>query len=294
MLFSFESPLDLLEESFKFNDYEFILYHLINKYPAYKEYVKKSNSMNRLMIMDNSAYELGDDYDLNEYAECIKEFKPDYYILPDKFNNAQTTMTRSCEFLNKFPNLPCKPMGTIHGSTVDEMLNCYSFMNTITDAIAISFKLDVFKELANTEHELTDIRSKYDFDTKKSKMIWPDDMAYAIGRNRFIDLLSKHEEFDENKHYHLLGVNLPQEIVFYKNKPFIKSVDTSNPIVHGMLGIKYTKTGDLKKDIDIIYQTIGKPTVKMNDLMERKLTALELDDVKFNISGFKDNFRGTK
>ena len=35
---------------------------------------------------------------------------------------------------------------------------------------------------------------------------------------------------------HLLGCNLPQEYLYYKDFPFIETIDTSNPIIHGLEG----------------------------------------------------------
>jgi hypothetical protein len=42
---------------------------------------------------------------------------------------------------------------------------------------------------------------------------------------------------------HLLGCALPQEFRYYKDFPFIESIDTSNPIIHGLEGIKYSPNG---------------------------------------------------
>ena len=42
---------------------------------------------------------------------------------------------------------------------------------------------------------------------------------------------------------HLLGCALPQEFGYYSDFPFIESIDTSNPIIHGLEWIKYNKLG---------------------------------------------------
>ena len=42
---------------------------------------------------------------------------------------------------------------------------------------------------------------------------------------------------------HLLGCNIPQEFSWYKDMPFIESVDTSNPVIHGLAGVKYKDYG---------------------------------------------------
>jgi hypothetical protein len=47
---------------------------------------------------------------------------------------------------------------------------------------------------------------------------------------------------------HLLGCALPQEFSYYPDFPFIESIDTSNPIIHGLKGKQYKSFGLLEKD----------------------------------------------
>ena len=44
-------------------------------------------------------------------------------------------------------------------------------------------------------------------------------------------------------HHHLLGCSLPQEFMSYNNWSWIKTVDTSNPILVGAEGKRYTDSG---------------------------------------------------
>ena len=59
---------------------------------------------------------------------------------------------------------------------------------------------------------------------------------------------------------HLLGCALPQEFSYYADFPFIESIDTSNPVIHGLEGVKYNSLGLLTKSstkIDQINQPIN-------------------------------------
>jgi hypothetical protein len=56
---------------------------------------------------------------------------------------------------------------------------------------------------------------------------------------------------------HLLGCAVPQEFIYYKDMPFIETIDTSNPIMAGIEGIKYNVWG-----LD------EKPKTRIDDVME--------------------------
>ena len=75
---------------------------------------------------------------------------------------------------------------------------------------------------------------------------------------------------------HLLGCALPQEFSYYKDFPFIESIDTSNPIIHGLKGIKYEHYG-LKE----------KAPTKIDQLEEVKITSDVLYNINHNLIKFK-------
>ena len=76
---------------------------------------------------------------------------------------------------------------------------------------------------------------------------------------------------NKNVHHHLLGCSLPQEFMAYKDWDFIKSCDTSNPILVGADGNKYQENG-------LTY----KPKEKLEHYFEKDLSD-RLDDIKFNV-----------
>jgi len=65
----------------------------------------------------------------------------------------------------------------------------------------------------------------------------------------------------DNSPLHLLGCSLPQEFINYScpaaNKSIV-SIDTSNPVVHGLYRVKYTKDGLERKLstklVDLLYE----------------------------------------
>ena len=60
---SHEVPIELLETSKTFNDYDYCLPHLLDQYPLYEQYFRQAKKEGRYIIMENSLHELGEAYD---------------------------------------------------------------------------------------------------------------------------------------------------------------------------------------------------------------------------------------
>ena len=63
------------------------------------------------------------------------------------------------------------------------------------------------------------------------------------GRMEFIRRLVENRTIHETYYHHLLGCSLPQEFMAYDDWKFIKSCDTSNPILVGAEGVRYDDGG---------------------------------------------------
>jgi hypothetical protein len=64
-----------------------------------------------------------------------------------------------------------------------------------------------------------------------------------MGRIMTISKMYKNGLIDKGDRVHLLGCALPQEFRYYNDFPFIESIDTSNPIIHGLEDIQYSSNG---------------------------------------------------
>ncbi len=95
------------------------------------------------------------------------------------------------------------------------------------------------------------------------------------GRMEFIRRLVQHGTIRKSHYHHLLGCSLPQEFMAYNGWNFIKSVDTSNPILVGAEGVRYTDSG-----INF------KPEHKLEHYFEKDLED-RIEDIKFNVQIFK-------
>jgi len=100
-----------------------------------------------------------------------------------------------------------------------------------------------------------------------------------LGRIELIRTLLEKDTIRKDIYHHLLGCSLPQEMMAYSDFNWIKSVDTSNPIIIGASGVRYGDNG-----IDY------KPKTKIEELFDLNLED-KLEDITFNINKFKSYVR---
>jgi hypothetical protein len=250
-----EVPICLLEESIKFNDYDYILFHLLEKYPIYKEFYENTIKQGRESVFDNSAYEFyinGMNLDLGKFANRIAELNPTYYVIPDKLNDFQITIKYLEIWKQKNYDIKSKTIGVVQGNNFKEWLECYNIMKNECDKIAISFGYNFLRELG----------SKYSACVINSKSL-----LYARGRRYLIDYLIDNDLIVD-KPYHLLGCYLPFEFAWYKKYKFIDSIDTSFPVNNGYRGKKLTMFLEEEKEEVLIDNFIDKPlTILQKELI---------------------------
>lgn len=212
MKVSHEIPLSMLNDCrfsiFKINDYDYFLIHQLLKYNEYKELFKLSKQANRVQILDNSAYELGESFNMDDFAEAVKEFEPTEYLVPDCFNDYDKNIELFDDWMSKYSNLKGIKIVTIHGKTYQELVNAYKYFDKHDVKIAFNFAEGIYKEMG--------------------------DGNPVEGRRKAIFNMLNDGIININKKHHLLGCTLAQEFAYYKNLGFIETIDTSNPIVVGL------------------------------------------------------------
>ena len=235
MKISHESPLCLLDRSRSYNDYDYALVHLFETEPTYYQFFKDSVAQGRHVLLDNSIFELGTAFDSERYAHWIKELQPTEYIIPDVLENALGTMDNALDWKEKYSDLPGKTIGVVQGKTYEDLVQCYDYLDTVigVDKLAISFDYSYYLEVCPHPNK------------------W---MGYALGRVQTLTRLLHDGVINTEKPHHLLGCALPIEFMFYRKEfKWLESLDTSNPIVHALLGIGYEPGGlDAKKSLKLI------------------------------------------
>lgn len=260
---SHESPLSLLPLSRQYNDYDYALVHLFDEIPEYFNFFKESIKQGRHVILDNSIFELGEAFDSDKLAERIIELKPTEYIIPDVLESVEGTLNKFYNWLHKYRDLPGKKIGVVQGKTYEEIVHCYKSLDIYCDKIAISFDYSYYEK---------------DNDIGLGKTY-----QWMKGRQDLIDRLLHEGVININKPHHLLGASLPQEFTYYKDSvyDFIESIDTSNPIVHGLLDVRYDMRG-----------LAGKSSIKLVELINSIPTPIQAENIFYNINRFKKFVNG--
>ena len=260
MLIAHEAPIAILDEVSFHTDYQYALVHLFDKSPEYFNFFKRSLQMGNEVMLDNSIFELKTAFDAGKYADYIDELKPTSFIVPDVLEDSRATIDSYKGFKYLYPDLPGLWIGAVQGKTYQDIVDCYKFMSEIADYIAISFDFSWYQQIVHTDS--TDQRAML--------------TRMAQGRTKLINMLKSDGHWNYNKPHHLLGCSLPIEMKAYKGDHSIRSVDTSNPVVAGLKGIRYLQ------EIGMTF----KPKELLADLIDSEVNEDQLDDILFNITQF--------
>jgi hypothetical protein len=258
MKISHELPLSLMHNAYKWNDYDYCLPHLIDQYDQYRTFFQKSRLDKRFIIMDNGLFE-GVTHTTEDLLEKINLVRPNIFIVPDAWNDANTTLVNAKSWMiNYKAGLPegVNLMAVCQGKDIGELITTYQTL------------VDLGYEHIAFNHSSIAYRKEYDGSMSDLK-------ASMYGRMEFIRRLVQSGAIRKSHYHHLLGCSLPQEFMSYKDWPFIKSVDTSNPILVGAESQRYTDNGIL-----------WKPKEKLEHYFEKDLSG-QIEDIIFNVQQFR-------
>jgi len=251
---SHEVPVSLLEKSLEFNDYDYCLPHLLDENKEYRDFFYRAKEKGRYIIMDNSLHELGEAYDTERLLHWIQELKPNEFIVPDVMGDKTRTLVNA-KFWSQIPlHEDVKKVAVVQAKSYSEAKECYAILHNFHyyKKIAFSYGASYYNDLYPHPNPL---------------------IGKMMGRILTISKLYKDKIITKYDQIHLLGCALPQEFSYYSDFPFIESLDTSNPVIHGLKGIRYSEFGLLHKESDKIDKLIG-----LNGNWE---------DVEYNIKKFK-------
>mgnify|MGYP000005502413 FL=1 len=258
-----ESPKSIFKTVQDFTDYDYALVHLFEEDPEYFKLFEDAIKDDREVILDNSIFELGNAFNPAAFAYWILKLKPTWYIVPDVLEDSVKTMASMDMWNSKYPGIESKKIGVVQGKTYKQIVECYQHMDkkANVDMIAISFDYSYYTQ--TVPHP-----NKY--------------VSWMLGRVKLLGDLLKDGIINKDKPHHLLGCGLPQEFTFYKNAKYdwIYSLDTSNPVVHGIKGIEYKEEGLWDKESQKLFEMI-------NSEVE------DISTVLFNIQRFRHFANGT-
>lgn len=257
MKISHEVPICLLEASKNFNDYDYILPHLLDKYPEYEAYMRQAKNEGRYSIMDNSLHELGTPYNEDRLLYWLGELEPNEFIVPDIWEDAQNSYEKAVYWKDHLLYYPKTTFVTViqsrNSADTGNLYQAYKYLGY--KKIAFSYGADYYVKLV----------PHYNISLAKS-----------LGRLKVIVDLCNKEIIKLEDKIHLLGCNLPQEFLWYNNIPQIETIDTSNPIMAGIMHEKY-------RDYGLLF----KPKVKIDEVIDKTFDRETIEIIKYNITKFR-------
>lgn len=233
-------------------------YALVNLFETHLEYFKEmvhALEIGREVILDNGVFELGEAFSSERFAFWVRALQPTYYIVPDVLEDYPKTVQRFVAFRDQFPHLPGKVMAVAQGANPKDFIQCYQALEPLCDKIGISFDCSWYHRYSTSDNP------------------W---VRLMEGRQRLLTFMDDMGIINHEKPHHLLGVALPQDMQFYKDIPWVDSVDTSNPVVHGLKGIRYSPEGLQSKETQKLYTMIGE-----------SVSGSRMEDIMYNIQEFR-------
>lgn len=252
-----EAPLSAFNRIQEVTDYDYALVHLFEENEEYWDKFVRAKAMGREIILDNSIFELGTAFEPKRFAYWIERLLPDWYIIPDALEDAETTVKNVKAW--SMPDNGCKSIGVVQGKSYEEIKWCYQEIEPLVDKVAISFDYSFF------------------IDTEINGILPTKFHHYMYGRDALIHRLLAEEVINVNKPHHLLGCGLPQEFESYRGYDWIDSIDTSNPVVAAIKGIRYNGMKGLE----------DKPSEKLFTLINYRPSSYELQMMLYNIECFR-------
>ncbi len=252
-----EAPNSIFEYVQKLTDGDYALVHMLEKSEEYRHNFFEAKSKGREIILDNSAFELGESFDMSLFVDWIYRLRPTYYVVPDKLRDAEATVEMMDVFFKTWPAIKegtgSKSIGVVQGTTYMECVWCYEQLAPRCDVIAFN------KSYGDPDDDL-EVR--------------------ALVRADYINKMLEDGIIDTRKPHHILGTVYPQEMCTYAKKKydFIKSVDTCNPVVCGLLGVTYKDTG-----LDIVLR--DQP--KIDDWVDTRMAVHFWPLIRYNINMFR-------
>lgn len=225
-----ECPVPFMETLVPLTDFDFILAHLWDTIPGYKDwYTDRGRTPERTVILDNGTNELGFPVSLKEMDRVASQLDPDFIVPPDFLGEGDRTIESLKEGISIWGREKLIPV--VQGSDKTEVLQSFRQIRRMGFEI-VSVPYDLSVAVRSTPlHILAETR-----------------------KTRIAQMLETEESDNPTVKFHLLGLNTLEEIFYYRKfTPEVVSLDTGAPFLNASLGIKFGRDRLISKGVYIDY-----------------------------------------
>ncbi|MDC3250317.1 hypothetical protein OAU24_00245 [bacterium] len=253
---SHETPRCLLEDSKNFCDYQYALVHLLEEDEEYREHFLQCRDEGIPIYLDNSLHEKGYAIGGDTLIKWINILKPECVFIPDVWENRDASVVNARKWASIELPEGVEKVAVVQAGTIHEAATAYqTYKDLGYQKIAFSYGASYYNDIV--PHPNMDI-------------------GKALGRLSVISALYKIGVIHQNDRIHLLGCAVPQEFGWYKGYECIESIDTSNPVMAALEGIRYNVWGLDKK-----------PKANMNDYYYMLEEEVNWDLLTDNLTKFR-------
>lgn len=121
-------PISCLRDEKMYGDYFYALAHIVLQSKEYADFFLEKSREGELVLLDNSAYELGESISDDKLLAAVERVEPSYVYAPDVVGDAASTCRRTFEFVSRIGKVEfdSKVIGVVHGDTVEERVRVFS------------------------------------------------------------------------------------------------------------------------------------------------------------------------
>lgn len=224
MKISHEVPIQFLDKSTHFNDYDYCLAHLMLRHQQgwsnleayYNFYMSRPND--RKIYLDNSAFELGRSVPAAPYCELIQKMDPYLFFIPDVVDSYRCTIDLANKWMDKHDHkidkkvLRCQ---ALQGKSIEQLIDHYERIRSFVSVVGVGYNYAFFSK---------------------------DPTKRIQQRGEVVDALLAH---NPQMWIHLLGCQSYAEFVYKRYPGNVISVDTSLPIMAAIDGVNYPDDGHM-------------------------------------------------
>lgn len=253
---SHEVPFCLLEQSKKFNDYQYALVHLLEENEEYRKYFLQCKDEGISIYLDNSLHEKGYAIGGDTLIKWANLLQPECIFVPDVWEDKDASV-RNAKLWSQV-ELPDGVMkvAVVQAKSYHEAVLCtQAYKDFGYKKIAYSYGASYYNEMCPHPNK---------------------DLGKAIGRFMVISQLLKDKILTHTDRVHLLGTASPIEFGLYNGMKCIESIDTSNPVMAAIGEMPYTNMG-----------LSSKPIANMNKYQDISLEFVNEDLVEYNVEMFR-------
>ena len=218
------APISMMNSICPKGQIELCFTHLLKENnTAYKQYYLDAKAKGRFVILDNGIMELGYSMSADDLLSVSAELKPDLVTPPEILNDSHSTLKMTYEFIKVFETSGLYPntkiFGVAHGATLKDWCSSFEELLQIPQIARIGVPYDIpFDVYTSTERSINRLKN------------------LVIRRTELCNWIAENHP---SAPIHLFGLAHPSELPLQAKHSFIKSIDTSLPVMAAINNIKY-------------------------------------------------------